>query len=137
LGTAFTVLIVESEESGRRSSERLMRSHGFMCRTFADADEMLSASELSERTCVIVDDAVTSEAMLLPRALSARGTPFPVILLTDSDSEGLRARARKAGIAACFLKPVDGQALVDAVDWALSATLVTHVLAARGQEGER
>lgn len=135
MGTAVTVLIVESQESGRRSSERLMRSHGHRCRVFADAEELMSAPGLTERSCVLVDDAASSEAMLLPHALSARGTPFPVILLTESDSEGLRARARKAGIAACFLKPVDDQALMDAIDWALSAPPSAWVLAGTSEGG--
>jgi FixJ family two-component response regulator len=55
----------------------------------------------------------------LKHRLNARQSPLPLIFLTASDSEEMRAAARDAGAAAFFRKPVDTQALLDAVEWAL------------------
>jgi CheY-like chemotaxis protein len=41
-----------------------------------------------------------------------------VIFVTAYDTEENRAEAKNVGAAAFFRKPVDGQALLDAVAWA-------------------
>ena len=42
----------------------------------------------------------------------------PLILLTAHDNEEMRAAARNAGAAGYFRKPVDTEALLDAIRWA-------------------
>jgi len=118
---SVTICIVESDESVRRSLARLVHSHGFKTLTFEDVDQLLASPELGEAGCVISDVLASGAAVTLVEGLRARGLGLPVILQMADESDSLRARAQKAGVAACFLKPVDGQALADAIDWALSA----------------
>ena len=55
----------------------------------------------------------------LPQALAERGERIPVILISASDADDTRASARRNGAAAFLRKPVDDQALVDAIEWVL------------------
>jgi CheY-like chemotaxis protein len=44
---------------------------------------------------------------------------LPFILLTANDEEETRREARSAGAAAFFRKPVDAEALLDTIRWAI------------------
>jgi DNA-binding response OmpR family regulator len=56
----------------------------------------------------------------LPSLLEKKGKSPPVIFITANDTPETRSRVRKAGAAGYFRKPVDGQALIDLIHWALS-----------------
>jgi FixJ family two-component response regulator len=72
------------------------------------------------RACVVADVRCTgTEGAGLPRLLAARGIQAPVIFLTAEDSAQMRAEAKRSGAAAYFRKPVDDQALLDAIAWVM------------------
>ncbi|MEJ2067285.1 MAG: DNA-binding response regulator, partial [Deltaproteobacteria bacterium] len=54
------------------------------------------------------------------RELGSRGIGMPVIVISASDDAQTRENARKLGAAAFFRKPIDDQALLDAILWAIS-----------------
>ncbi len=56
----------------------------------------------------------------LPKKLHDQGSWLPVIIVTAHDTEEMRAKARQVGVVGYFRKPVDDQALIDAIEWALS-----------------
>ena len=60
------------------------------------------------------------DSLELPGLLSERGKSAPVIFITATDTTESRDRARSAGAAAYSCKPVDQQALLDAIAWAMS-----------------
>ena len=51
--------------------------------------------------------------------LTSKGIRIPVIVVSALDDAETRERARKLRAAAFFRKPVDGQALIDAIHWAM------------------
>jgi FixJ family two-component response regulator len=55
----------------------------------------------------------------LPELLAQQGRSRPVIFITAYDTKTNRQAARRAGAAAFFRKPVDGEALLDAIVWAV------------------
>jgi FixJ family two-component response regulator len=57
----------------------------------------------------------------LPGLLEKQGIGVPVIFVTAYDTDENRAEARRVGAAAFFHKPIDGQALLDAVTWAVES----------------
>ena len=57
--------------------------------------------------------------MELQQQLTAKGHKIPVIFLTALDSNETRQEAQRAGAAGYFRKPVDDQALLDTIRWAL------------------
>lgn len=56
----------------------------------------------------------------LLQQLFERGTKIPVIILTAFDSHESRQQAKEAGAFGYLRKPVDDQALLDNIQWALS-----------------
>ncbi|OPY69322.1 MAG: Transcriptional regulatory protein TdiR [Syntrophorhabdus sp. PtaU1.Bin002] len=56
----------------------------------------------------------------LQQRLSATGVSLPIIVISASDDGQVRDTARKLGAVSFFRKPVDDQALLDAVLWAIS-----------------
>ncbi len=55
----------------------------------------------------------------LSNELKARGIHLPLIFVTADDDPETKQRALDMGAAGFFRKPVDGTALLDAIDWAL------------------
>ena len=53
--------------------------------------------------------------------LIQRGSKIPVIFVTAFDTQETREQARQGGAVGYFRKPVDDQALLDVVKWALSS----------------
>ena len=55
----------------------------------------------------------------LMEKLISKGIHTPVICVTAFDDAKSREQARELGAAAYFTKPVDDQALIDAINWAV------------------
>lgn len=75
-----------------------------------------------EGACVLCDVAMPGISGLeLPDLLARAGLRLPVIFITAHDTPETRAIAQRVGAAAYFRKPVDDQALLDAIAWALNS----------------
>jgi FixJ family two-component response regulator len=115
------VYIVDDDESVRRATKRLIYSMGMEARTFPSASEFLEFKFRGQNACLIVDVEMKGLSGLeLNRKLVERGDKLPVIYLTAFDTEDARNQARKADAIAYLRKPVDDQALLDAIWYALS-----------------
>ena len=114
------VYIIDDDESVSRALNRLLRSAGFDTRTFATVKAFTDSEFESADGCVLADVRMPGGSGLdLPERLHRLGRELPVIFLTAQDTETTRAAARRAGAAGFFHKPVDDQALIDAIEWAL------------------
>jgi len=115
------IYIVDDDEYVRRAIKRLIHSAGFKARSFASGDEFLKARPREENACMIVDIKMSGITGLeLHEKLIALGSRLPVVYITAFDTEVIRAQARKNGAVGYFRKPVDDQALLDAIQWALA-----------------
>jgi FixJ family two-component response regulator len=121
----FTVFLIDDDESVRRSLGRVLSSAGVQWQSFASADAFLEAAPQTARGCVVADITMPGTSGLeLLRLLQNTGSPPPVILITAHDTNEIRLAAREAGAAAFFRKPVDSQALLDAIAWAAGGPAV-------------
>jgi FixJ family two-component response regulator len=83
-----------------------MRSASMQPRTFASV----------EHACVVSDVQFPGKSGLeLPGLLSRAGRHLPVIFVTAHDTPETRDVAQRSGAAAYFGKPVDDQALLNAI----------------------
>jgi FixJ family two-component response regulator len=115
------VYIIDDDASVRIALERLLISTGIRARTFASAHDFLKADVPLDGTCVITDVKMQGMTGLeLHQKLRADGVRVAFIFVTAYDTDDARAQAKKAGAVAYFRKPVDDQALIDAIEWALS-----------------
>ncbi len=119
--TGTTVYIVDDDVSVRRALGRLLRSVGMDARSFGSAQEFLDSDFTDRNACLIADVKMPGlDGLELQQKLVESGTNLPMILITGFDDEKTRALAKASGAAGYFRKPVDDQALLDAIRWALS-----------------
>jgi len=115
-----SVYLLDDDASVRRAVSRLLHAAGIDVRAFGSVDEFLSSHIERRRACVVADALMPGDGgMHLPHRLHAAGCDIPVILMTAEDNGRLRAAAKLAGAVGFFHKPVDAQALIDAIQWAL------------------
>jgi FixJ family two-component response regulator len=114
------VYIVDDEPSVSTAYSRLFRSAMMQPHVFASVEEFIAADFPDDNGCVISDVWMPGVSGLdLPGLLARVGRHLPVIFVTAHDTPETRDLAQRAGAVAYFRKPVDDQALLDAVEWAL------------------
>ena len=120
MGRRNPVYIVDEDPSARCGLARLLRTSGHEAREFATAEEFLDALDRELPGCVVLTAGLPGlSCEVLQDRLGPHGTQLPIIVISAVDDLVSRRRAREIGAAGFFRKPVDGPALVDAVDWAL------------------
>ena len=116
------VFVVDDDPSARKGLLRLLRTTGHDSRDFASVNEFLDALGSDVSGCVVLDAGMPGlSAEELQGQLEACGVHLPIIVVTAADDPGTRRRAQKMKAVGFFCKPVDGTALLDAVDWALQS----------------
>ena len=119
--------VIDDDESVRKAFERLLRSANLEVETFASVEEFFKGEREGENTCIVVDIRMPGlTGFDLQRELTSREIRMPVIVISASDDAQTRENARKLGAAAFFRKPIDDQALLDAVWWAISGVKKEH-----------
>lgn len=114
------VFVVDGDLSARKGMTRLIRTASYEVRDFASVDECLEALGSDVPGCVILDavtPGLSPEALLAE--LEAVGVNPSIIVVTAHDDQATRLRADKLNASGFFRKPVDGTALLDAIEWAM------------------
>ena len=117
------ISVVDDDDSVRESLDGLFRSVGFIAKVFASAEEFLNSDHLRTTDCLILDVRMPGmNGVELHRHLIANNFEMPVIFITAHGSDGeVRARALKNGAVDYLDKPLSEDALLKAVDKALSS----------------
>jgi FixJ family two-component response regulator len=116
-----SVFIIDDDASVRAGLGRFMRCAGYAVEVFASPQEFLAAPVPSGPTCLVLDVRMRDiGGLALKRRLNQDGNSTPVIMISAEDGGNLREQAIALGVAGFFHKPVDGGALVDAIEFALS-----------------
>jgi FixJ family two-component response regulator len=115
------IYVIDDDESVRKAFKRLLRSVNLEAETFASAEEFLESSKPNRNACIIIDIRMPGlTGFDLQRKLKAQGSRIPIIVISASDDAQVREQARELGAVAFFRKPIDDQALLDAITWAIS-----------------
>ena len=119
--TTTTVYVIDDNESVRRSFARLFRSENLLVETFSSPEEFFERPRTQENACIIADVRMSgSTGFDLAQRLASDGIQTPLIIISASDDPQTREHARELGAVAFFRKPVDDQALLDAITWAVA-----------------
>ena len=112
------VYIVDDDLSVRTNLARLMRSAGLAAQVFASAEDFLAAADTLELGCLLLDITLPgASGHQLQAELKRRQINLPVIAVSARDEDDTRDLARQLGARYFFRKPVDAQALLDAIEW--------------------
>ena len=116
------IYIVDDEESVRKGLSRLMRSAGMPCRDFASAEQFLEEMDPQQEGCVLLDITMPRlTGLQLQEELKQREINLPIIAVSAHDDADTCTRARQLGARFFLRKPVDDQALLDAIRWVLES----------------
>ncbi len=120
-GRVPTVFVVDDEPSVRKAIERLLRSAGLIVSTKGSAQDYLESYDPDASGCLVLDLSMPGFSGLeLQDALIARGSVLPIIFLTGRADVPDSVRALKRGAVEFLIKPVDDEALLDAVRRAIA-----------------
>lgn len=123
-----TIFLIDDDNSVRRALIRVMESEGLDTCSFATAEDFFAHfnAGITHHGCVVTDMTLPGMSGLeLKLHLNAARNSIPVILLTANDTAETRAAAHEAGAVGYFRKPVDTQALLDVIRWAINPALAS------------
>ncbi|MFI5340140.1 MAG: response regulator transcription factor [Candidatus Methylomirabilales bacterium] len=124
---ALMIYIVDDDDSVRKGLSRLMLSAGFDVSAFASADRFLDEVCEKRRACILLDMTMPGlTGLKVQKRLEDRGIQLPVIAVSARDDEETRQAARGLGAKFFFRKPVDDQALLDAIMWTTGSNEMTR-----------
>ena len=114
------VHLVDDDDAVRDALARLLTSVGLRVQGWADAQQFLRGFDRDAIGAVVLDVRMPGMGGLaLLDALRASGADQPVILLTGHGTVEMCRRAFKSGAAEFLEKPVDDEALLEAVQAAV------------------
>ena len=115
------IYVIDDDASVRKAIGRLLRSASLDAETFSSVEEFLSNPRQKENACIIIDIRMPGlGGSDLRERLSSEEMRIPVIAISAHDDEETREHAKELGAVGFFRKPVDDQALLDAIWWAIS-----------------
>jgi FixJ family two-component response regulator len=113
--------VVDDDEMLRESLPDLLREFGFRARAFSSGQEFLLSNYVRETRCLILDVAMPGMSGLeVQQELKRLGQTIPVIFITGQKDEEIRKQAFSQGAVEFLYKPFSDNALLEAVNAALS-----------------
>lgn len=116
------VAVIEDDESYRVAVQRLLKSAGFLVRSFGSAEAFLNSGQQRETGCLIADIRMPGMSGLeLQAKLNSDQCPIPTIFMTAHGDEKMRLQAMRGGAVKFLTKPFDSEILLAAVRVALKS----------------
>ena len=117
-----TVHVIDDDEAVRDSLKFLLESAKFRTRTYESAVEFLSLLPEIKHGCIVTDVRMPGlSGIELLKELNARGKRLPVIVITGHGDVALAVEAMKSGAVDFLEKPCNDEAMLTAVQMALSS----------------
>ena len=114
----LVVHVVDDDDGVRTGFTRLLRSAGLDVRAYASADLFLDEVDSIVPGCVLLD--ITMPGIGGPETLQrlrGKRNLLPVIVVSARDNEAIHRLTHELGAKMFLRKPVDDQALLDAINW--------------------
>jgi FixJ family two-component response regulator len=107
------ISIIDDDVSVRVAVESLVRSLGYVARTYDSAEAFLGSDVVAETSCIVSDIQMPGMSGFdLQSRLKNSGHTVPMIFITAFPEDHIRAHAETGGAFGFLAKPFDGQALV-------------------------
>jgi FixJ family two-component response regulator len=116
------VFVVDDDLSARNGLARLIRTAGYNVHSFATTGSFLKFIETENHGCVLLDARMPGSSNdELRQKIFKYTQKLAVIFVTADDDDDTRKKAKEMNAVGFFRKPVDGTALLDAIEWALKS----------------
>lgn len=119
------VFVVDDDVSVRESLDLLIRHNGLQTEIFGSAEEFLAHERTDCPSCLILDLALPDLDGLGVQKCVAKDQPFmPIIFITGHGDVPTSVQAMKAGAFEFLTKPLESDALLEAIRRALERSQV-------------
>ena len=116
------ISVVDDDASVREGLNRLLSSVGFRVNTFASAEAYLSSEQPRRADCLILDVRMPGRSGIeLQRQLIANHSEIPVVFITAHEEQSIHVQTLEGNASAVLIKPFSEEALLNAIDKALTA----------------
>jgi len=114
------IAIIDDDASVRRAFRLLLKSAGLEVVAFPSVEAFMENRKTAMCDCIISDLYMPGfTGFDLLERLHDQGDCPPIIVVTAFSTSLNRERAHRLGARAFFAKPIDDQALLDAIHWAI------------------
>jgi FixJ family two-component response regulator len=114
------VIVVDDDDSVRRSLRRLLTGVGYEVEEFGSAEEFLNCSSRAEPACAVLDLAMPGmDGLALQQELVRTKLPLGLVFLSGHGDIPASVAAIKHGAVDFLTKPVDEVVLLRAIESAL------------------
>ena len=132
----FTVYIIDDDASVRSGLLRLMRSHDLRAQAYANPQSFIESLASDASGCVLLNINLPDMTNLqLPQQMAGKGIRLPVIAVSVENDDRTRRATRALGASFLLHKPVDDQALIDAIFWVSGSSDAEMRSAGNGRAG--
>jgi FixJ family two-component response regulator len=116
----INVYILDDDNSARKGLSRLLRAAGFNALSFPDVSSFLNVVEPNCLGPLVTDLRMPGLSVKeLAKELKQRELNMDIIVVTGDDTIQSKKIANDIGAIGFFRKPVDGTALIDAINWSV------------------
>lgn len=112
-----TIHLVDDDEAIRRSVSFMLRTSGYLVKTFPSGVEFLAVAKDVVTGCILLDVRMPDmDGLEVQQALKERGVLMPVIVMTGHGDINLAVQAMKAGAVDFIEKPFEKTVLIGAIE---------------------
>ena len=116
------VIVIDDDPSVRKGLVRLLSKAGYKVNQFTSLNDFMDTIKPGLSGCIVMDSGIPGLSEKdLQAELKKHGLLLPIIIISADDDSKIRQRAHKMNAAGFFRKPIDGVALIDAIDWAIQS----------------
>ena len=131
------VHILDDDAGVREGLSMLLRSVGLRAEAFESSEAFLAGRDAEAIGCLILDIRMPGESGLqLLERLPAAGVDLPVVMLTGHGDMAACRRAFRGGAIEFLTKPVDEDALIEAVHAAIRSHIASRQRSAVTREAQ-
>jgi FixJ family two-component response regulator len=114
------VYVIDKNASARAGLVRLLAAAGFNVKSYEYAVDFLHEYSSDYSGCILMDPDMTGiSGENFMAEFYERELDLPVIILCSKDDKKIKREPWVSRARYFFRKPVDGSALIDAIDWLL------------------
>ncbi len=112
-----TIHLVDDDEAIRRSVSFMLRTSGYLVKTYPSGVEFLGVAKDAVTGCILLDIRMPEmDGLEVQQALKERGVLMPVIIMTGHADVNLAVQAMKAGAVDFIEKPFEKTVLISAIE---------------------
>ena len=112
-----TIHLVDDDEAIRRSASFMLRTSGYLVKTYASGVEFLGGGKDIAPGCILLDVRMPGmDGIEVQHALRGEGIFLPVIVMTGHGDVGVAVQSMKAGAVDFIEKPFEKAVLLSAIE---------------------